>query len=251
MGLTERWEADETYTVEPVDTPAWIAEVMAADDGPTNHLPGKHSQKTHGRGGLSSPAAIRQTYERTDDETGLSTKVDNIAVEDDIAEFRGWTRVDISVRNDDGDDVGEATFHISGDGQTVYHSALVLEDGVQGQGFATRQMIHVVDAYRRAGVKTMTLDANHDVGGYAWARAGFSFDQGRAARTGHGRDEIAGRFRNRASQYPAHQEEMRRVASDPDASPIDFAMVGHTPGAKTWPGKEIMLESTWAGKLDL
>ena len=31
------------------------------------------------------------------------------------------------------------------------------------------------------------------------------------------------------------------------ASPLDLAMVGHTPGAKTWPGKEIMLESDWQG----
>ena len=222
-----------------------------ASTGPEGHLPGKHDQSSHGRGGLSSPAAIRKTYERTDEQTGLSTKVEAIAVEDDIAEFRGWTRVDISVRDHDGDDVGQATFHISKDGQTVYHSALVLDDGVQGQGFATRQMMHVVDAYRQAGVKTMSLDANHDVGGYAWARAGFSFDQGRGASTGHGRAEIADRFRLRASQYPAHREQMRRVADNPDSSPIDFAMVGHTPGATTWPGKEIMLQSTWAGKLDL
>lgn len=219
----------------------------------TYHLPGKHDQSSHGRRGLRSPATIKKTYERTDKQTGLSTTVEDIAVEDEHEEFKGWTRVEIAVRNTDDEEVGSATFHISKDGRTVYHSALVLEDDIQGQGFATRQMVHVVDAYRRHGVKTMTLDANYDVGGYAWARAGFSFDQGRASTTGRGRAEVAAIFLRRAGnpRYANHKAEMLKVASNPDASPIDFAMVGHTSGATTWPGKEIMLDSTWAGRLDL
>jgi hypothetical protein len=113
-------------------------------------------------------------------------------------------------------------------------------------------MVHMVDAYRRNGVTSMTLTANSDVGGYAWARAGFDFGEPEIL-TG-GREAIAKLFLNKtkSSRYDATiKAEMRRVARNPHASPIDFAMIGHTPGATMWPGKEIMLGSTWNAMMTL
>ncbi len=42
-------------------------------------------------------------------------------------------------------------------------------------------------------------------------------------------------------------DEFWRIRRDPASTPLDVAMVGHTPGATTWPGKEIMLDSDWQG----
>jgi len=136
--------------------------------------------------------------------------------------------------------VGEAsrTVHPAGE-RTVTHETLILDEGVQGQGFATRYNAQVEESYRASGVERVELTANVDVGGYSWARAGYDFrdDQARA--------DVADLARERFG------DEFQSVLSNPDSSPIDFAMVGHTPGATTWPGKELMLESTWDGVKNL
>jgi GNAT superfamily N-acetyltransferase len=218
-----------------------------ATTGPDNHLPGKHDQSSHGRkGGLRSKSAIKSTYERKDAETGLSTKVERITVNGDSSERPGWKKVDIIVY-EGGEDVGAATFDISPDGRNVHHSEMVLADGMQGQGFATRTMVHVLDSYHRHGVAEMTLTANLHVGGYAWARAGFDFASPQA------RSELADDVRRRAgARYdPAVHGEIERVSANPNSSPADFAMIGHSPGAKSWPGKEMLLASTWDAVLRL
>lgn len=207
-----------------------------------------------GGAGLNSPEAIGATFERTDEPTGLSTKVTRISTVGDETEFygySGWTRVEIGIKDSQGRNVGHGDVLISPDGKTVHHKEFVLRGPVQGQGFATRQMVHVVDSYRRHGVKTMTLTADADVGGYAWARAGFRF--GEPGILVNGRDGIAEIFRTAShkKRYAAVRDEMQRVASNPHAEPIDFAMIGHSPGATMWPGKELMLKAMWSGRMDL
>lgn len=222
---------------------------MSYDPGPLpllvleRHLPGKHDQKDHGRKGMRSHAQIRKTYEMTDEQTGYSTRVDAISTN-----VHGRTLVDISIRNRHGDDVGWAGFEISPDGKSVEHSGMELTENFQGQGFATRQMVHVVDSYKRSGVKEMTLTANSDVGGYAWARAGFQFRDSAARDTVAAHAHAMARARN---YDPDIRAQIGRVANNPNSSPADYAMIGHVGGAKMWPGKEIMLDSTWDGILSL
>lgn len=48
----------------------------------------------------------------------------------------------------------------------------------QGTGFAQAYMSHVLGNLKEAGVKKVTLEANIDVGGYAWARMGARFKSG-------------------------------------------------------------------------
>jgi hypothetical protein len=103
-------------------------------------------------------------------------------------------------------------------------------------------MVHVLDSYKRNGVTEMTLTANNDVGGYAWARAGFEFASP-TARSGVAMDAVKLVKRQRFDE--ATRAEIRRVADNPTASPADFAMIGWKPGATMWPGKEIMLRSQW------
>ena len=119
-----------------------------------------------------------------------------------------------------------------------------LNEGQRGQGFATRFNAHSEETYRANGIKTVTLHADIDVGGYAWARAGYDFRNNRT---------------RSATVAKAYVDSIKRHDSDPvisrfrelhqsgTATPLDLAMVGHSPGASTWPGKEIMLDSDWQG----
>lgn len=61
------------------------------------------------------------------------------------------------------------------------HAYLELDKAaaVRGQGFATAFNAHLEEWYRESGVERIELNADIDVGGYAWARAGYDFRDGR------------------------------------------------------------------------
>jgi len=118
---------------------------------------------------------IREAYEGTFG--GLTVKVDEVR-------FRpGQTVIDISIYDDDGNLVGGGERFLTdgteddedGPGLNARHEILKLNPGVRGQGFATEYLEHLKAWYRAGGVERIHLFASLDVGGYAWARAGFDF----------------------------------------------------------------------------
>lgn len=60
-------------------------------------------------------------------------------------------------------------------GTDVHHDLLVVEDKFQGEGFAREFNARAEQAYREAGFKTISVNADIDVGKYAWSRQGFTF----------------------------------------------------------------------------
>jgi hypothetical protein len=197
-------------------------------------------------------ATIKGVYNYTDEATGLSTRVDSIR-----SNGPGFsTYVSGSILDRGGNVVGGFERDIRPAGQaTVHHGGLVLaadaltratSGDIQGQGFATRYNAATEAAYREHGIKKITLNANIDVGGYAWAKAGYQFASPHARQTVADRAHIKGLKFN-----PDVQAKIRAVANNPHSSPIDFAMIGHEPGASTWPGKQIMLGSNWDGVKEL
>jgi hypothetical protein len=126
----------------------------------------------------------------------------------------------------------------------VNHNFLVLNEGHRGQGFATRFNAHAEDTYRANGIKAITLDADIDVGGYAWARAGYDFRNNRTRSSTVAWAYVESIKRHHPSSAISR---FRELHNNGNATPLDLAMVGHTPGASTWPGKEIMLDSDWQG----
>jgi hypothetical protein len=215
---------------------------------PTAHLPGKHDQSSHGKkrktaaaespkpGDMASKEQIHAAYDYTDAKTGLTARVTGIQT--DPSGERTLATIEITDRS--GRKVGESSRFIEGD--TVHHNTLKLEGSVQGQGFAARFNRQAEEVYRANGIKQITLLANDDVGGYAWARAGYDFRHA-DAREGHAED-----MTEMAQSYSAPvRRAVARLASNPNATPADWAMLGHTPGATTWPGKEMMLDSVWQG----
>jgi len=205
---------------------------------------------------MHEEAQLRAAYEFTDPVTGYRTEVVGIhgpgESNPDLNEWRqhrtvppGRTMVRIAVLDADGNEIGQAcrTIHPASQAR-VNHNFLVLDEGQRGQGFATRFNAHAEETYRANGIRMITLHANIDVGGYAWARAGYDFRNGttRSKTTMYAFQESVSRGYSKDIV-----DEFWQVRRNPDATPLDIAMVGHTPGATTWPGKEIMLDSDWQG----
>lgn len=185
---------------------------------------------------LHDEATIRATYTFTDEVSGLSTEITGIN-----RGGGGQAYVYIQINDRNGNPVGEATRTIlRPDQRAVRHDGMGIEPGFQGQGFATRFNAHVEESYRAHGIDRIELNANIDVGGYAWARAGYDFrdDGARSAALVH--------MAKQAENYSqAVRDEVNRAIRNRDVTPIELAMIGYTPGATTWPGKEMLLGSTW------
>lgn len=56
----------------------------------------------------------------------------------------------------------------------VYHDYIEMPKAVQGKGLGKSILSEFYREYKRIGVKYLSLKANIDIGGYAWARYGFS-----------------------------------------------------------------------------
>jgi GNAT superfamily N-acetyltransferase len=57
----------------------------------------------------------------------------------------------------------------------VYHDSFFLDSKHQNKGLAADMLERMEDTYIKHGIKFITLMANDSVGGYAWARQGFDF----------------------------------------------------------------------------
>lgn len=119
---------------------------------------------------------VRQLREifRGEFKGGFSTKVTEL----DWARGNSRFRVQGKVLNKKGEEVGDFTrvFKIKSNGTfAVEHEYLLLDEAVQGQGFAQEFNKRAFEGYRRMGVQQVELQADIDVGGYAWARAGYDW----------------------------------------------------------------------------
>jgi hypothetical protein len=63
------------------------------------------------------------------------------------------------------------------------HDHLEIKRKYQGSGFQAEFNGNLIDWYRRSGVEYVKVGANIDVGGYAWARAGYDFADDHSALT--------------------------------------------------------------------
>lgn len=73
----------------------------------------------------------------------------------------------------DGQEIGLIERSFPGNG-TVDHSYFQLNLSAQGQNVAKEQLARQIPLYQKMGLDAVTLHANIDVGGYAWAKYGFT-----------------------------------------------------------------------------
>ena len=131
----------------------------------------------------------------------------------------------------------------------VSHDLLELDSDRQGTGFSQEFNARAEAGYKQAGYAEVHLTANIDVGGYSWARQGYT-------PTPDSTKDLFGRITNRRSEDP-HRPENHLTAQDADALG-GFLTRGDMNGIATYKndkgaptGKTFLLGSTWKGVKDL
>jgi len=120
----------------------------------------------------------------------------------------------------------------------VSHTAFEIDDSLQGQGIASKLLGDSFQSYVQGAVAKVTVLANEDVGGYAWASAGFM-----------ARSE--GKFRSAVTERPAWKAL--------SASRQDELFEGMSRAGQKGPkwladqpeGKSLLLGTSWGGIIDL
>lgn len=247
------------------------------------HLPGRHSQATHGRGWNGGRGRQRDTRGRFSSIGGAGGAVASLAevlgdgqqlhdavrsVLERVELPDGMTisRVvipkegtwKIALKDADGRDVAEfqRVAHRTPRGLSVHHSTAWVEPEWQGRGVATAVNNEFEYWYSDSGVVEIALTASgggRSNGGYTWARAGYDWHPSNSA------DHIRGIIRDMRSRA-GDDEDLQRIADGwidqvnaaphrPDRwpAPAQLTAFGYEPGATTWTGKEVMRNESWAG----
>ena len=231
------------------------------------HRPNAHAAAARKEtGGIRRRTTQRSLYRVDDPPTQLRARVSHFETLEPRAVLAGsqllppgsgagWTRTHVNIEHRDPvdrrwSDAGYLIVDVSPDGRSVWHS-LKIDEEFQDQGFVTRYLGRTFEEYKRLGVERVLLETG-DVGGYAWARAGFRFADPTARR------ELVKSIRSQLTLYGRPYrwdksvfDEFDRVLADQNFEPIDLAMVGRKPGEKNWPGKDILLGAQWRGVMDL
>jgi hypothetical protein len=215
---------------------------------------------THAESGWYTDFSDGRYNSQTYDHTGA-----RLSWEDKIV-FSG------TLHNADGEQVGSITRSIfrNNDGQLeAHHDLLVIESEYQGQGFADAYYKHLYDGYERNGVDVVTIQANIDVGGYAWAQRGFDWDPDTDDRQGGNtvrrnaeanltealrRTDLTAEqkaritaFRDFIAENDYEKYTPKQIANAlRDIEWTETTSRGHV--VKMWPGKKALLGSNWHGK---
>lgn len=142
------------------------------------------------------------------------------------------------------------------------HGDLEIDPNLQGQGFAQAFNANLIEWYRANGVDRVDLYANLDVGGYAWARAGYDWaeEEGPATIRKLLHKGVTGNTKF-SNIPPERLDEQRKLAQqmiermdslefgDPDyPTPYEISQLGRWEGAGKddwWAGKAVMMGSGW------
>lgn len=187
------------------------------------------------------------------------------------------------IMDEDGNQVGELMRTLNLETGDIHHDLFkIYDDETRGQGFGTEFIARSIELYVKNGVKTVSVQANIDVGGYAWARMGFDFAEGLppfATRNAFD-DLLAGGVdvfeRPGIGQEAVHRKvpvppdfaaEIRAAFDPPNFSAFTISQLGRRyfkehpddefvqawwrSGHQELPGKEFMLSTSWPGVLRL
>ncbi|WP_147133369.1 hypothetical protein [Nocardia ninae] len=165
-------------------------------------------------------------YGRPDKETGkrLRLQIDYVEVVTDEQTGKPMIIVYATVRDRNGTEVGQVTRVFTEDkwgDLVVTNSWFHLDENMRGGGFSTDLSPKLEAYYRRSGVTEIIVEASMKDGGWAWAKAGFDWDN-----TGPDKEQ-----QNRASML----NQIRAVRDDPDLSASDQALLDELAASFTGP----------------
>lgn len=207
---------------------------------------------------------LREMWTFDDPHSGLRTQVTS-------ASWHGGMHASVEgkVYDQTGQEVGTFTRELAG--TKVNHAYFKLLGVSQGGGLSTRWLEEMKRRYREQGLKRITIYANIDVGGYAWAKAGFDFTNDYEGK-GHVEqlwyDVEAGRYSVGPETKAEVEALLTRARAGERITPLEIAMLGwrqrgsdHFEGyprevangdqIEMWLGKRYMLGKNWNGEFVL
>lgn len=193
---------------------------------------------------------------------GMSARVYNL-LDDRAVNWDGddWATFGIHIMRD-GQPVGMMMrrFAVEGDGSVrAYHDNFNLTPKEQGRGVGRAVTEETEAFYRSLGIESIHLKANIDVGGFAWARAGYNFADAEAMVDLV--DDLKERFKSSSwldhtpEEYTIFVEFIKRATKEnwdngTYPTPFEFAQLGYD-GSENWLGKRMMLHANWNGVKNL
>lgn len=131
------------------------------------------------------------------------------------------------------------TFHLVDGALTVEHDLFFMPDSLQGGGTSKSVFRRLYKQYKNAGVKRINVHANIDVGGYAWARYGFSMTR---------KADVKWLYETANKKLSKKQLErfMKIYDQYKDQLPFPVRHIAREPYAK-----DLLLNSDWYGTIDL
>ena len=217
---------------------------------------------------------------------GLSMKTDRFSVATVVRDSAdGTLRTESRIFDSEDKYIGELERVIRPGSSSVYNALFRINPSVRGQGIGTEIFQHFEDYWTTHGIEYMEVSANIDVGGYAWARAGYDWtnSDGIITESTYSRvrglldqiNEAAISFRympgnqgnpEAETHFIDVQREVQRILTamlnirrDQDGviglgdipTPFELSELGRRPGDENWPGKKGLLGSSWGGRKDL
>lgn len=135
------------------------------------------------------------------------------------------------------------------------YELLEIDEGYQNLRLGTKLIAHFDSVMLSAGVTEVRLHANMDIGGYAWAKAGYDWDQSETSEFVPNKEhKLQGRLRKYANEHgdPGEQikEMINRLNKPYDSNyptPLEVALLGRDfkDGNGLWAGKKALLNSKW------
>lgn len=131
------------------------------------------------------------------------------------------------------------SFSIKDGKKVVDHDLFMMPSSLQGSGLSKQIFRRLYRQYQNAGVQRINVHANIDVGGYAWAKYGFSM-----IRKGDVEAlKTAAKIKLSAKKYKDFMEVYDLYK---DIVPFPVKHIANQPY-----GKQLLLESDWYGSIDL
>lgn len=225
------------------------------------HLQGQHDQSSHSRDTGKKPVEIKKRWKPTqEDLDNLSSGTMSLKTYDkvakihdefwlddymnafnftsdsglkvemfDVAESVGSVTFMGTIKNKKGTTIGMLTRKLTPN-KTIEHVSFQLHRSEQGKGFGSEYYQHAEKEYMKIGTKRITLTANMDVGGYAWARMGFDFSNAKEASVN--KDAYDMQWESAYDTKPPHA-----------AKPWEIASAVGPDGKKM--GKDVLLGESW------
>lgn len=143
----------------------------------------------------------------------------------------------------------------------VYHSLFTVPPGLQGKNFAKELFTTLLEQYKNMGLKEVTVTANINVGGYAWANYGFEAQHEDDVLSIYNtlKEKVAeagGKYTfedNKGNRSVVTTKEVERIqqiiTAHYDKSPDKLFPMSVLSRRKS--GKALLLGSYWSGTLDM